>query len=156
MREMKASMWGVYPVCNRDWMSNKVDTMNAYIVGALYGIINSIPDEGKDDEKEDWERLLKLMRVGGRAIRFREFGIITRYWRGDTGGIQRTKLETAAIVERLCKEYEGMVRPVVRRNGKLDLKFTCPLVSLSLPSPPPCPRVQPESGEDVQQSASGP
>ena len=156
MKEVKASMWGVYPVCNRDWMSNTIDCDNAYVVGALYGIVNSIPPEGDDDEKEDWERQLKLMLAGGKAIRFREFGIITRYWRGDTGGIQRTEEATRRIVDRLVEKYPGYVKPVVRRNGKLDLKFVGRPVSLSLPSPPPCPRVLPDSEEDVSGSVSGP
>ena len=156
MKEVKASMWGVYPVCNRDWMSNTIDSENAYVVGALYGIVNSIPHEGEDDEKEDWERQLKLIVAGGKAIRFREFGIITRYWRGDTGGIQRTPEGTQRIVDRLVATYPGLVKPTVRRNGKLDLKFVGRPVSLSLPSPPPCPRVLSESEEAEPEFPSDP
>lgn len=118
-----AHLWGVYPIRNRGWQSEKVERDSTYCVGAFYGIINDIPAEPVDDEGEDYARQLALLEAGGHTVRFCKWGIQTHYWKGDTGGIQRTPESTIAIYNALAEKYASRVTLTTKRNGKLNLKF---------------------------------
>lgn len=136
MREAGAALWSVYPVANRGWQSNKVQIGPVYCVGAFYGIRNDIPAEPLNDEKEDHARALAIMASGRQIMRFCRWGIQTRYWKGDTGGIQRTPTSTEAIIEMLVKQYPTMVRRCVKRGGQADLKYLGRPVLLPSPQSP--------------------
>lgn len=134
----EAHLWGVYPIANRGWQSEKVERDSTYCVGAFYGIVNDIPLEPAEDEAEDWARQLAVLEAGGHTVRFCKWGIQTRYWKGDTGGIQRTEANTTAIYNALAERYASRVVLTTKRNGKLNLKFKKQLPSRRnrLPSPP--------------------
>ena len=133
-----AHLWGVYPIANRGWQTEKVERDSTYCVGAFYGIVNDIPPEPVDDEAEDWARQLAVLEAGGHTVRFCKWGIQTRYWKGDTGGIQRTPEGTVAIYNTLAERYASRVVLTTKRNGKLNLKFKrqSPSRRNRLPSPP--------------------
>lgn len=116
-------MFGVYPMCNRGWQSDTVTKDRAYIVGAFYGIINSIPEEVGEDEAEDFRRQLRLLDSGGHCVRFNHTGITTRYWKGDTGGIQRQEESSRAIFQGLAERYPNLVRVIQNRKGRPNLRF---------------------------------
>lgn len=119
-----ATLWGIYPIANRGWQTERVRRDRIYCVGAFYGIINSIPLEPVLDEAEDWARELEILHRGGHILRFDRFGIQTRYWKGDTGGIQRTTEETERIYNDLASRYsEWVVLMNKRKTGKLNLRF---------------------------------
>lgn len=153
MREAEASLWSVYPVANRGWQSNKIQVGNTYCVGAFYGIRNDIPPEPLNDEKEDWARQLALQAAGKKVMRFCLWGIQTRYWKGDTGGIQRTWSLTDRIVNDLVTRYPTLVTRKQRRNGQIDLKFVGRSAlwpfpqspELSLPAPVVASQASPDS-----------
>jgi hypothetical protein len=121
--DCSAALWGVYPITNRDWQSLKQRKDKAYCVGAFYGITNDIPAEPVYDEAEDWARQLEILNTGGHTVRIERWGIQTRYWKGDKGGIQRTNEETERIYNDLSSRYSQWVKLVVKRNGKLNLRF---------------------------------
>jgi hypothetical protein len=133
-----AHLWGVYPIANRGWQSEKVERDSTYCVGAFYGIVNDIPAEPEADEGEDFARQLAVLEAGGHTVRFCKWGIQTRYWKGDTGGIQRTPESTMAIYNALASRYASLVTLTTKRNGKLNLKFKrqSPSRRNRLPSPP--------------------
>jgi hypothetical protein len=124
-----AHLWGVYPISNRSWQSEKVDKDTAYCVGAFYGIVNDIPAEPEFDEGEDWSRQLAVLEAGGHTLRFCKWGIQTQYWKGDTGGIQRTPESTVSIYNALAERYSSRVTLTTKRNGKINLKFKKQLLS---------------------------
>lgn len=137
MRREGASLWSIYPVANRGWQSQKVQQDNVYCVGAFYGIRNTIPPEPIHDEKEDWARQLAIQAAGGHVLRFCRYGIQTVYWKGDTGGIQRTPQETDTILKELEATYGSLVRRTVKRNGRPDLRFQARTTCLQSPVPSP-------------------
>jgi len=116
---------GIYPVCNRDWMKPTITENNGYIVGAMYFIKNDERlQEPDDDELEDWSRCLSEQAAGRPVLKFNWIGISTRYW-GNRGGMQSTRTDAKRIekVEQYASQFYGLVKMVLRRNGKPDLKF---------------------------------
>lgn len=123
MEKKGCTMWGVYPMCNRGWMKATDVRDTAYIVGAFYGILNSIPNEAGDDEAEDFRRQLRLLRSGGHCIRFNWVGVQTKYWKGDVGGIQRTPATSLKVFQELAEEYSQYVKMSQTRKGRPNLRF---------------------------------
>jgi len=79
--------WGIYPVHNPFFMSDKVSTDLKYVIGALTGVIND-----KECEKrivshgEDYERTIRYYLKYGGVIRFNNLTIKTKYFA--KGGIE--------------------------------------------------------------------
>ena len=116
-------MFGVYPMCNRGWQKDTTTMDRAYIVGAFYGIINSIPEEVGQDEAEDFRRQLRLLDSGSHCIRFNHMGVQTQYWKGDSGGIKRHEEISKAIFQELAEKYSKYVRLTQNRQGRPNLRF---------------------------------
>jgi hypothetical protein len=125
MCDASASLWGVYPVANRSWQSDKVQVDNVYCVGALYGIRNDIPrdDALPNDECEDTERELAIMATGGHVVRLCRYGIQTVYYRSDPGGIQRTIERSTQIFRRIADTYPDRVAFTIKKNGQPNVRF---------------------------------
>jgi len=116
---------GVYPMANRDWMTKTVTEANAYVVGALYFCVNDERlKEAEHDELEDWYRCLSEQAAGRPVLRVNWVGIITQYWK-NAGGMQegRSVEHRTAMVDRLCCEFQTLVKRKIRRDGTVDLKF---------------------------------
>jgi hypothetical protein len=130
MIDASASLWGVYPVANRSWQSDKVQVDNIYCVGALYGIRNDIPrdDALVNDECEDTERELAIMAAGGHVVRLCRYGIQTVYYRSDSGGIQRTLERSTQIFRRIAATYPDRVAFTIKRNGQPNVRWLKPPV----------------------------
>jgi hypothetical protein len=116
---------GVYPVANRDWMRASITENNSYIVGALYFCKNDDRlQEPEEDELEDWARCLSEQSAGRPVLRHNWIGIQTHYWK-NAGGLQLTRTDEHRLLltERYSVEFDGLVKMVIRRNGKPDLKY---------------------------------
>ena len=73
-------IWGVYPVDNHFFMSNKITYDLKYIPGGLYGVINR---HDKDlqltmNDKEDFENSLQFFKKAGGVVRFNNVGFKTK------------------------------------------------------------------------------
>ena len=128
---------GIYPVCNRDWMRASITENNGYVVGALYFCKNDERlQEPDDDELEDWRRCLSEQAAGRPVLKFNWIGISTKYW-GNKGGLQltRTDAKRQEMVEQYASQFYGLVKMVMRKNGKPDLKYVAKptLTELTMP-----------------------
>jgi hypothetical protein len=116
---------GVYPLCNRMWMTKTVVESNAYVAGAFYAIIND-PEfkEGPGDEGEDYWRQLAQQAAGNRVLRLNYVGIQTQYFK-NAGGLQaeRSEAKREAAIAELVAAFPALVRKKIRKDGKPDLKF---------------------------------
>jgi len=116
---------GVYPVINRDWMSNSITRSNTNIVGAMYFCINDVRLEepiGDIDGVEDLARCIKEQNSRP-TLRFNFIGIQTRYFK-NPGGIQdnrEAKRETQ--IDSIIAAYPATVKKIIKRNGMIDIKF---------------------------------
>ena len=82
-------IWGVYPVFNPYFLSNKITGDLQFLVGPMWGKINR---HRKDlvlqlDEKEDFERTLRHYDLDGSVFRFWNITIDTPYY-SESGGMQ--------------------------------------------------------------------
>jgi hypothetical protein len=115
---------GIYPVANREWMSNTVTENNAYIVGALYFCRNDDRlREPEVDECEDHYRAMSEQLAFRPVLRFNFIGIQTQYFK-NKGGMQddRTPSNREAVVGRYASEFFQIAKAVMRK-GKPDLKY---------------------------------
>ena len=87
-----AHLWGVYPVYNPFFMSQKINVDLRFIVGPLWGIINRHDPRIKLDlnEKEDVERSLRNYDADKSVIRYNNIVIKTKYYK-TPGGMQHEK-----------------------------------------------------------------
>tara|TARA_R110000822_G_scaffold177596_1_gene317580 strand:+ start:769 stop:1521 length:753 start_codon:yes stop_codon:yes gene_type:complete len=73
--------WGIYPVHNAFFMSDKVSTDLKYIIGAFYGVINDRECEKRIvSHGEDYERTIRYYLKYGGVIRFNNITIKTKYF----------------------------------------------------------------------------
>ncbi len=79
--------WGIYPVHNPFFMSDKVSTDLKYVIGALTGVINDRECEKRIvSHGEDYERTIRYYLKYGGVIRFNNLTIKTKYFA--KGGIE--------------------------------------------------------------------
>ena len=71
--------WGIYPVHNAFFMSDKVSTDLKYIIGAFYGVINDRECEKRIvSHGEDYERTIRYYLKYGGVIRFNNITFKTK------------------------------------------------------------------------------
>lgn len=91
-------MWGINSTYSNLEMKHKVSIGRIYLVGNFYGLINShsiLVDEGENiitrrdfkAGKESHERALLMYKHFGGVMKFRSFGVVSKYW-GVPGGHQ--------------------------------------------------------------------
>ncbi len=99
LKKTQGHLWGVYPVNNAFFMSDKITTDLRFIVGPMWGIINRKAEELKLElnEKEDFERTLRHYHKDGTVSRFNNVTINTRYYK-TSGGLQ---------AENICRYQEA-------------------------------------------------
>ena len=85
----KCYMWGVYPVFNPYFLSNKITLDLQFLVGPMWGKINRHDKtlQLKLNEKEDFERTLRHYHKDGAVMRFWNITINTPYYK-EPGGMQ--------------------------------------------------------------------
>ena len=106
--------WGVYPVDNHFFMSNKISLDLKFVPGGFFGIINR---HDKDllltlNEKEDYERTLLFFKKDGGVVRFNYIGFKTKnYAVGGMSGNPKIRLdESKKNVKILKQRYPDNVR----------------------------------------------
>lgn len=126
MLERGSLLAGVYPVANRSWQNFKI-VQPAFVVGAFYCIINDdrLLEPEEIDTCEDWARCLGEIDSGRPVLRFNFCGIQTKYFNTDSGGIpdQGRSQRHLTGTSRLAERYPYLVKQVIKRNGKPDLKL---------------------------------
>ena len=115
--------FGVYPVCNAFYMSNK--HRDRYIaVGTLLGITNtSLRFDPQTDTKEDYQFCCEAIRKYGAFVRMDNYsckaqhytsGGCEEFW-DDTAGIERT-------ARRLAARYSDIIELNPKRKGEVRMK----------------------------------
>lgn len=82
-------IWGIYPVDNPYFLSNKITNNLQFLVGPMWGKINRHDKNLKLnlDEKEDFERTLRHYKKDGFVLRYWNVTISTSYYK-TPGGMQ--------------------------------------------------------------------
>jgi len=118
---------GVYPMANRDWMTQSVSE-SAFVVGAMYFCVNKEELKEPDDDSdsvEDWARCLQEISSGRPVLRFNNIGIQTKYFNPKAqGGIPYTgRMEKREIqLDALVSTYPDLVKKIMKKSMS-DLKF---------------------------------
>ena len=119
--EKKPHLWGVYPVDNPYFMSNKVTDDLRFVVGPMWGKINR---KNKDlklklNEKEDFERTLRHYKMDKTVVRFNNITINTAYYT-TPGGMQSEKKDRYQEAE---KSANYLVKHFPKNSRILDLRM---------------------------------
>lgn len=124
--QVGSGIWGVYAVQNALFMKHRVYTELAYIVGVVYGVINSheplLLSKPECPIKEDYERSLAFYKKHGVLVRMDWLCPKTKYYDDKgSGGITasgvRSPESVEAAIQYLEREYPGWVK---RRNKKVS------------------------------------
>jgi hypothetical protein len=119
-------LWGIYPVKNAFFMSQKVSVGFYYIVGAFWGVINTKNPELSVtlDDKEDFERTIKFYLKYGRVIRLDFITLDTRYYT-EKGGMQEERTEERVIksAKYLLKKYPLLCERNKARKNHFEIKL---------------------------------
>lgn len=109
-------LWGINAVLNPFFMKHTVTTDLKFLVGAVWGVVNS-HDQALAvtiDEKEDFERTLKFYLADGGVVRLNYLAPKTRYYK-EPGGMQGRDCAdrvaaSAASAKLLLHRYPGLCR----------------------------------------------
>lgn len=112
MLDAGATLWGVYPVDNAFFMrGDAVTTDLRYVVGALFGVLNSHAPHCRVslDDKEDFERTLLHYLHAGKVVRLNDVCLKTRYYK-EPGGMQVTRTDdrVTASAHLLAQRYPSL------------------------------------------------
>ena len=128
-RKKKIFLWGVYPLANSHFMTEKVTTDLRFIVGPMWGMINRHHQDLvlTIDEKEDTERTLQHWVMDGKVLRFNNVGIETNYYK-NKGGMQdegkNRKEEALKSVYYLHKKYPELTKiDLGKKSGVPEIKL---------------------------------
>lgn len=119
-------LWGVYPVPNIFFMSERITTNLKYIIGSCYGLI--LKDnlfEWERDDKEDFYRTLSYYKEDRKVIRIGYISVKSKYYT-EPGGLQLTRTkesnyEAALKLTELFPNYCSLyIRP---RTGLAELRL---------------------------------
>lgn len=121
-------LFGVYPVDNPYFMTNKYTTDLRFIVGPFWGVINRhLPSLRIDlDEKEDVLRTLLYYRQDGQVLRYNNITITTPYYT-EKGGMQSEnkdrKMESLKSAQLLVSRFPQYchLKPKKKKNGHTEV-----------------------------------
>lgn len=105
-------LWGIYPSHNPFYMDARVTTDLRFVVGCVYGFIQTDPPVLVTiEEKEDYERSIRYYQRDGGVIRFNSFAPKTKYYT-EPGGLQlmRTAAREEAGANALLARYPHLVK----------------------------------------------
>jgi len=123
--EEGARLWGVGPLSNPFFMSNKESTNLKYIIGAFSG---EIIDREREmilcdtDHGEDFQFTMEYYLRDGCVLRFNNIAIKTKYF-GDGGinesyGGKKNRLDACEeVMKYLENRYEGMCKAIEKKWG---------------------------------------
>ena len=127
--ELNIFLWGVYPLINAYFMTDKITKDLRFIVGPMWGMINRHRQDLKltIDEKENSERTLQYWVADGAVLRFNYIGIDTKYYK-NKGGMQseekNRKEEALKSVYYLNKMYPTLTKiSLTKKSGMPEIKM---------------------------------
>lgn len=125
-----ASLWGLYPVKNAQWLSRTVARGLVFCYGCSFGLINRKDVQIHLSLKEDYERSLKFYKRDGCVVRLNWVCPLQTYRKGK-GGLQnyRTEEREEAACKALVSAYPDEVQ-IKRGKGRVDLMFKRGLATL--------------------------
>lgn len=102
----RARLWGVYPVLNAMFMKPNITHDLRYIVGCVWGALNTKAVKVTTDDKEDFERTILFYRHSGAVVRVNYVAPKTAYY-SEPGGMQveRTEERVRASAVYLAEKY---------------------------------------------------
>lgn len=146
LAEEGGRIWGVYPCPAGLYMKSRTEitTSLCYIIGALYGVINtgSPPALLYGDNQEDKERTLRYFVADGRILRLNRWSICTRFYAPGGMDSPTRKAETDAATKILEDEFPDLVSRMYKGRQQIwDLRFgrlgRRPRLPVPVPVPPP-------------------
>lgn len=125
----KLNLWGVYPINNPYFMSNKISTDLKLLTGPFFGYINQHKKdlENTIDEKEDVERTLQYYLQDGGVLRLNNFAVKTSYYR-NPGGMQSNgkdrKEEAIKSAKYLAEKYPELTTlDTSKKSGYAEVRL---------------------------------
>jgi len=122
-------LWGVYPLANPYYMTDKITKDLRFIVGPMWGMINRHRSDLKltVDEKENSERTLQHWVADGAVLRFNNVAIATNYYK-NKGGMQSEgkdrKQEALKSVYYLHQLYPDLTTiSLTKKSGMAEIKL---------------------------------
>lgn len=129
MKKYDIYLFGIYPVHNPFFMSNKITTKLKFIVGPFFGIINRKNKKFKldFDEKEDVLRTLIHYKEDSRVLRFNNVCLKTSYYK-EQGGMQAEKkdrkVEALKSAHILIKRYPNFTKlNLTKKSGHPEVRL---------------------------------
>ena len=121
-------LWGVYPIDNAYFMSDKITYDLRIIVGPFWGYIIRHNNRLKNriDEKEDIERTIKYYIKDNGVVRFNNISIQTSYYKtpGGMGTLKERKENAMKSVEYLTDKYPDYCKKKLnKKSGMPDVKL---------------------------------
>lgn len=129
IEKKKLNFWGVYPINNPYFMSNRITTDLKLITGPFFGYINQHNANLKNtlDEKEDVERSIQYYLQDNGILRLNNFSVKTSYYR-NSGGMQAhkvdRKVEALKSAKYLAKKYPQLTELYLeKKSGYAEVKL---------------------------------
>lgn len=122
-------LWGIYPVKNPFFQSDKLRRGLSYINGAMWGLWNTHDRRTLTalDDKEDFERSVRFYLLDGSVHRYEYVSTVTRYYDNPGGmseGRQANPGRIAASARRLVRMFPNLVHyDSSKSSGKAEVKL---------------------------------
>lgn len=122
------NLWGLYPIDNAYFMTDKITHDLRIIVGPFWGYVirHNNKLKNKLDEKEDIERTIKYYIKDGGVVRFNNVSIETSYYKtpGGMGKLEERIENAKRSVEYLVMKYPEYCKPnMTKKSGMPDVKL---------------------------------
>ena len=117
-------LWGVYPIKNTFYMSDKIGKTN-FIIGTFSGII--VSDIRHDKElilKEDYDFTIKHILKFKKVLRFNNYCVQAKHYTNKGGAVDYRNDDSERIsINRLIELYPEYVKENPKRKNEILLKF---------------------------------
>jgi hypothetical protein len=122
----EAYFWGMYPVSNPYFMSDKIRTGLYFCIGVCHGYINrhidSLYPSVKSEGKEDYESNILFYLNDKKILRFDYLSFKTKF--NAVGGLGKFRFDmNKKAQEYLVKQYPKFCKATFRKNGMAEIKL---------------------------------
>ena len=122
-------LWGVYPVNNVRWLSEKIRTDLRFIIGVFHGYINRHDEDLYPDikciVKEDIEQSILFYKKDLKILRFEKYSFKTKF--NAVGGLGQDRFEGNKLAQDyLCETYPDICKRKFRKNGMPEIRLVQP------------------------------
>lgn len=128
--DIKAYLWGIYPIANAYFMNFNIDVGLKFVVGPFWGCIVRHSNKLKLtlNEKENVQRTLQYFTMDNKVIRFNNISIMTKYYK-TPGGMQsekkNRKQEALKSAKYLHNKYPNITKiKLTKKSGVPEIVFT--------------------------------